>query len=153
MATDNQPLRPFETQVQEGAVRAKRRARVYALGLRIRRANTRRREAAKLARARLRRAAFEIRATARSSATVAGVTRDIDRIGKAVAQVAPMEAAAAGRVRQGLARLKARARHAGARLRALVLRSSTVTGLAIDSRRVARRVRAAREGRHLRSAR
>jgi len=153
MSTNEQPLRPFETQVQEGAVRAKRRARVYALGLRIRRANDRRREAAKVARARLRRASLEIRAAARSSATVAGVSRDIDRLGKAVAQVGPAEAAAAGRVRGALANLRLRAKGAAKRFGALALRSSTVTGLAIDSRRVARRVRAAREGRHLRSAR
>ena len=122
----------------------------------------------------MRRAAFEAGAVARSSATIAGISTDahraarkvrasasragaehaLDRAGERVARLrtewrTTLEAAADEWERHVAAFAHAVGRRA-ARARASAMRSRTVSGIAIDSHRAAKRLRSLREERKVR---
>jgi hypothetical protein len=120
------------------------------------------------ARSRLKRRSFEAGATIRSSAAIAGLSRDAraighraevmsDKVASGVAAHLPKESAAVDGLRRDLGvvrarlsrRLQAAARRldrGGKRAQAQLMRSAFVSGLAIDSRRVVKRVRHRRHG-------
>ncbi len=141
---ENAPLQPFETDVQDAARRRARREKIRAL------------------RARVRRAGFQVGATLRSSAALAGLARDGRRAGRKVRAALPEHSAtltglradmraAEEELRRSAESLADSAKRTGARTRAVLLNSSTVAGLAIDAKRVAKRWRVSREMRRHRA--
>ena len=134
-----------------------------------RRRVARARERAHEARLATRRATLEMRAMLRSSAALAGLSRDahqvshtvredVHRVGEKVREHLPKESATAAGARKDLFLIRGalawhlrhagmRARQGGKRARARLLRSAFVNGLAIDSRRVAKRLRTPRRER------
>jgi len=140
-------MKPFEKSTEEMARRVRVQRRMWTFGAHIGEAK-----------ARIHRSTLELQATARSSAAVAGAENDLSRLRrwvharifgeKAVSQAETppryLDAAAtsvASEIEHGAARIAASARRA--KLRALD-RSRTVSGLAIDSHRLARRLRGLR---------
>jgi len=172
-------LQPFEEQVRDSAASRRRRLRMAnvwaALKRPFRRASRRSlyermtalragaRAAADEVRTTAKRTTFEVSAVAHSSATLAGVSKDAERAAAAVKAVLPKHSAALQGLRQDIARVANRtragfqraahsARSAAGRAKASALRSSTVTGLAIDSQRVVKRVKQSRANRRGRFA-
>lgn len=145
-------LQPFEVDVRERAAAASHRARVRALGARLASAPGGARRRLRALRVRSRRAVLEGKAVAHSSATLAGISHDARSVEASLRRAAREVRPAGGRLAAGLKRAGERGEKAARRLKAFLMRSSTVSGLAIDSRRVARRVRYARRSRRLRPA-
>lgn len=207
MIDPQETLQPFEMSVRERAAAAQRRARGVALIARLGQAKARAEESAARLRARMRRARFEIGATARSSATIAGVSRDLGRASRGLQNVATSDTGAVASVRRNLGRVQTEIREDFGRLRkelpgearrvagairhdlglfpkelpgeisrldkdlrgnlaalrkevkvaekrtkTALMHSSTVSGLAIDSKRVVRKVKEVRQRRKLRTA-
>jgi hypothetical protein len=114
----------------------------------------------------MRRSLFEAKATLHSSAALAGLSRDahnvghtvredVHRVGEKVREHLPKDSATAAGARKDLFLLRGalawhlrqagrRARQGGKRAKARALRSAFLSGLAIDSHRVAKRLRASR---------
>jgi len=118
------------------------------------------------ARQAMRRATLEARAVLRSSAALAGLSRDarqvkesvredVHRVGEAVREHLPKDSATAAGMRKDMFLVRGalawhlraagrRARQGAIHAKARMLRSAFVSGLAIDSHRVAKRLRASR---------
>jgi hypothetical protein len=87
----------------------------------------------------LRRGAFEMGAAMRSSATVAGIERDAQRVARSV-KVALRQAMEGSRAARAL-------RAAEGRMRAAAAGSNTLSGIGIDAQRVRRRLMRRRSSR------
>jgi len=192
MDDNGMPLFPFEIDLRQKAEADARKAKLKALGAHLWQVRVRSAEAAAAAKARFKRASFEFKAAAHSSATLAGLSRDFRRLtgaaartAGAAAKTAKVESAAISGLRVDLRRagdgvrgdfrrlanelpvelrnakaatkaamdkLAIRMEAAGGRTKKALLRSSTVSGLAIDGKRVVRKVKENRHKRKMRPA-
>jgi hypothetical protein len=152
MSTSETALKPFELDVRERAAALGRRARWNQMNKGLRERTHRVKTRLHGVRLRLRRVVLEWGAVAHSSATLAGVRRDANRVGHAVRKATSDESGAVAALAKDLGRVSSGLKKSSLRAKTFLMRSGIVSGLAIDSKRVARRVRDARESRRGRHA-